>query len=155
MRNSLIPAIAVLALLAGCGGEDDNSAGDAPAKNIDACGLLTDSEVTTAIGQHGPGQQTSVDQAAPICQWSGAAGQVSLVVGAANSAPGGQLPSEAKAIPAKNGPDGVQFVLPGSARFVAGDRLNVVTVSKGRTNENDLNNAAAPLAKAVTAKLGK
>ncbi|MEH0930409.1 DUF3558 family protein [Micromonospora sp. CPCC 205558] len=118
------------------GGDPPSSAGatEAEAKPVDACALLSLNEVRQvigAIGDSGPQAGGSGDGGSS-CAWENpdTYHSITIEIGSAGTAVGGNLPAESAYGPTEPGSDGIRFASGGVAEFALRDRacqIQVVT----------------------------
>ena len=146
MRRAPLGVLLLVALLAACGGSSNKTSNPAsnpgsPAttaatsggsnKKIDACGLVSDDEAKTVLGEAVTNKGPVSGVGESVCEWDTATDHsITVSVGSPNTAAGDKLTldpvlGKADPVPALNGKG---FYVAGAVNFAAGDRYNSVQV---------------------------
>ncbi len=144
-RTVLVAVLLAVSLLTACGSEQTPpgqtsapSVVGAKAQPVDACGLLTDPEVTAVLGKHSrPRAGTATDGGS--CTWENpdTYHSITLNIGGRLTATGGKLPEPSDFEPTRPGPDGIRFGSGNMTEFAVGDRFCDIQVVTSVTDDSD------------------
>lgn len=108
-----------------------------PDTSVDACALLTATEVTDVIGPNdGGGPGNGVGES--VCTWENpeTAHSITVSIGMTGTAVGGQLPESAYG-ETEPGPDGIRYAPGNVAEFAVADRACQIQVVTSVTSDSD------------------
>ncbi|UXA20339.1 DUF3558 family protein [Mycobacterium sp. SMC-4] len=124
---------------------------------IDACALLSATDVSALLGAPIEGRSTSADPTMPGCIWENPDNYESIAVELGNpgSAGNGTLAPPEPGFPdiSRPGPDGMRFLVPGQVEFPAGGRNNMVQVAVLGMTAEESDAAAVDLARTIGPKI--
>ena len=166
--TTAICASVVVLAAAGCGSDDSSASNDSAGASDsvatsesdstgetvgDACGLISDAEITQLIGDHGPGTPSSAGTDGPACFWENPDTyySVTVTIGNPDTAINGTLPPLPEGIGADPLPNGMRN-LGGAVEFAADRRLNSVQVVNSESADTQQSQAIA-LAEKIAAQL--
>jgi hypothetical protein len=146
MTKLLLRKVATVTFILAVSACSSTSAPDSPVKNdgrqtaaapVDTCKLLTPEEVTSIIGKNDGGKRGG--GFGDSCVWENpdTSHSISLSIGAAGTAPSGQLDPESDYGATEPGPDGIRFASGNIAEFVTKDRGCEIQVVTSVTTKSD------------------